>query len=307
MLIKATSLIVYILCLFGAPGSVPASSQNNPRIIPLPDLLRPRALYIDQERFYIFEHSSVSIYNRKTVSLISKFGKRGEGPGEFKTNPDFHIRGEVLRDRLLIFSPNKISYYKKDGTLIEERTHSLPGTVYRLGKKFVTINQVPDNEKYVAYYLIDSNYKKIKELSRFLFPIVFGKEWHCFIPYSYPRHYKDYIFFSGGADFEIKGFDDSGKNVYTIRKNYTRMKVTKERIANFHRYFRTDHPNNVMYDRFKNWFKFPKHLPALKNFLVSGGRVYAQTYKQNENKEYEVFIFKLDGKMIQIPLPSCFR
>jgi hypothetical protein len=52
--------------------------------VELPDLLDPAAIHVDGNRMYITEHATIYIYSTKDYHLIKKFGRRGEGPKEFK-------------------------------------------------------------------------------------------------------------------------------------------------------------------------------------------------------------------------------
>ena len=50
------------------------------------ELSRPSMFLVEFERIYILEDATVYIYSLKNKNLIKKFGKAGEGPGEFKYN-----------------------------------------------------------------------------------------------------------------------------------------------------------------------------------------------------------------------------
>ena len=80
------------------------------------ELLKPSRIYLDHDRIFITERTKVNIYSLKDYKLIGTFGQKGEGPGEFRI--PFYIH--PLKDRLMIDTPGKISYFTKDGKLIGE-------------------------------------------------------------------------------------------------------------------------------------------------------------------------------------------
>jgi hypothetical protein len=47
------------------------------------EFTNPYESQVDVDRFYISEDTSIYIYSLKDYKLIKKFGKKGEGPGEF--------------------------------------------------------------------------------------------------------------------------------------------------------------------------------------------------------------------------------
>ena len=56
-------------------------------VTPLPDINKPGFVYLDKKQMYVTEDTSIYIYSLNDLKLIKKFGKRGEGPQEFKTYP----------------------------------------------------------------------------------------------------------------------------------------------------------------------------------------------------------------------------
>ena len=52
--------------------------------IVLPEIMQPSDLIVDGNHLYILDKDySISMYNIPSFKLVKKFGKRGEGPGEF--------------------------------------------------------------------------------------------------------------------------------------------------------------------------------------------------------------------------------
>ena len=93
-----------------------SASVTGEVIATLPDLLNPTGLVIEDENMYITQDITVYIYSLKDFKLKKKFGKKGEGPQEFNQFAAI----TPLKDKLLINSMSKISYYTKDGEYINE-------------------------------------------------------------------------------------------------------------------------------------------------------------------------------------------
>ncbi|MCP4146649.1 MAG: hypothetical protein GY757_02765, partial [bacterium] len=54
------------------------------QVFPLPDLEKPDSITVSNDRLYFTDRGSVSVYNLNDMKLLFKFGRTGEGPGEFK-------------------------------------------------------------------------------------------------------------------------------------------------------------------------------------------------------------------------------
>ena len=57
------------------------------RVAELPQLIKPNAICVDNSRVYITQEKKVFVYTLDPFKLKTRFGKKGEGPGEFKWNP----------------------------------------------------------------------------------------------------------------------------------------------------------------------------------------------------------------------------
>ena len=87
-------------------------------IATLDEVMKPTAIEIDDQNLYVVEGTSVYIYSLKDFKLVKKFGKKGEGPKEFKM---MITRIITQKDDLLINSFGKISFYSKNGKFIKEK------------------------------------------------------------------------------------------------------------------------------------------------------------------------------------------
>ena len=106
----------------------------------LPDLINPTGIHVDGGRIFITEESSVAIYSADDLRLLKKFGRRGEGPGEFKYPPYLIPQAS----HLLILNFDRIFNYSLEGELLEER--KIP-----LNYNYWIFPLLPVGEKYIGF------------------------------------------------------------------------------------------------------------------------------------------------------------
>ena len=54
------------------------------QVIPLPDINKPSIIKIGQDKLFVAEQYIVKLISLNTFKTMSVFGRRGEGPGEFR-------------------------------------------------------------------------------------------------------------------------------------------------------------------------------------------------------------------------------
>ena len=131
-----------------------------PEIVPLPGLGKPNSITLDENHIYIADWGYISIYALKDFHLEKKFGKRGEGPGEFFLNDmdNFGLGIMVEPDYILVNSVSKISYFTKKGEFTrEKRVKGISGQqcFKPFGKKLIGYNRAWDqkfHETEINYY-----------------------------------------------------------------------------------------------------------------------------------------------------------
>jgi hypothetical protein len=86
------------------------------KIAGFPEVMKPRTICIDGDELFITEGSTVSVYCLETFILKHKFGKKGEGPGEFKNRPMI----KVLKDSIFVSTMDKMAWFSREGKLTRE-------------------------------------------------------------------------------------------------------------------------------------------------------------------------------------------
>jgi hypothetical protein len=284
------------------------------KLADLPDLMKPQRMVLDGSQLYIVEETSIYIYSLKDYKLIKKFGKTGEGPGEFKVNP-FGGPGLVPVDvsqQLLVNSYGKLSYFTKDGIYIKELKIP-PFTVLRpIKDNFIGSGYIVDQKRQevkLCIILFDSNLNKIKQLYQSDVTInVQAVKDLPFDPIAYKVH-QEKIFIPDTKDgFIIRVFDSNGKEIYQIKKDYTHLKVDdayKKRILDW---YKNESPVKNLWEQIKDTIKFKSDFPPIKDITVDSDKIYVFTYKK-QNDLSECIILDLEGKeqkRVFLPLPPDF-
>ena len=74
----------------------------------LTEVLKPDNISIFEDDLFVAEGSTFYIYSLKDLQLKKKFGRKGEGPGEILSVPNFPTRIHGFSDYVLVEGINKI-------------------------------------------------------------------------------------------------------------------------------------------------------------------------------------------------------
>jgi hypothetical protein len=280
-------------------------SSGETRIVPL-DLYKPFRIRSDGEKIFIGQEAVIYIYSAKDYRLLTQFGKAGEGPQEFKLFPEFSPDFDIHTDTLVAYSIGKVSFFTKEGKFLEEKKVKSGGhhQYYRklgnrlLGERF---QRDSDGTMYKTVTIFDGNLNPVKEVFRYKNIAQPGKQYNpiergLYLPNFYIHDRKIFI---GGEVYvdTIHVFDTAGSALYTIKPKLDRVKFTDADKKGFIESFAL-YPE--LYQQLKNRFKYPDYFPLWQNFIVTGNRIYVQTYKRNrEDTGNEVAIFTLTGELLK--------
>jgi beta-lactamase regulating signal transducer with metallopeptidase domain len=298
------------------------------RIIPMPDVIEPFTLVVYNDKIIIPEGTHISIFSQGNFHLEKKFGRRGEGPGEFSYPP--HIT--AFPDRLLANTMGKLIHYSYDGDFVKETKIIIPynyGTwpLLPVGKNYVGFPMEIEKTNQGTIQLrhngrlYDHEFNPVKQLCEGIPPLVppppppprAGTQ-----PRPIPKQdfnvipeYVDYAIFDekifladNRKGLYIAVFDQQGNLLYEINREYKTLKVPQEyKEAYMER--QQALPNWESLDRQFN-FKFKEKFPAFFSFKVVDNKIYVTTYAKKDDK-YEVVVMDLEGKILKrsfsFPLP----
>ena len=281
-----------------------------------PELIQPFSVLIKQDRLYIADGPVVYIHSMKDFSLLKKFGKAGEGPGEFKVFATIN-RGSVVlslrEDNLMVTSMGRVSFFNLEGQFQEQKTiKSLFGfgIILPFTDHYVGLGAAGDaGEQFFTLNFYDPNFNKGQELIRIIAfqggksinPVTIG----ILPPLSTENNRIYFLDYQG----TIHMFDQEGEKLREIRlsqieKNYSPLKMTEDRKEKYIQYFLSDPRFKPQFERDRNIIQFPKVFPDIRDFRVDDNKIYAVTFREHRNQK-ELIILTREGKFIkkmEVPL-----
>lgn len=274
------------------------------KVVPLPDLLKPELIRLDEDQMYITEGANIYIYSLKDFHLVKKFGKAGEGPQEFMA-----VAGvvgtmwiEIQPDHIFIHTMGKISIFSKQGTFIKEKKINLTYTaaMHPIGNRFVgTGFPTEQGVRYWTTNIYDANLKIIKEIYRYERGFYPDRDINL-LSIKMPEFcvYDQKIFV---ADTEKTGtiyvFDADGKQLYSINPEYEEVEITPEAEKRLRANASAGRRRNF-YEVYKPKIKFPGYFPAMRFMNAADGKLYIMTYKTKEDKT-QFLILTVKGRFLK--------
>lgn len=268
----------------------------------LPEIMKPQYIDVEDNRLYVSEKSSISVFSLETFKLLKRFGRKGEGPGEFQYTPYV----TVCPDYLLVSQLNKIQFFSKEGTFLKEKRkpHILMFMLYPLGNRFVGYTpRYKRGSKTITcvFALLDNDLKSRKDVFTFTEKRLRqgDRKRNAFDRYCLYKVFEDKIFIAdSGKGFFIDVFDADGNRLYEIVKDFEKEKVTDTDKEEYIRRWkqRQEEIGEKPDPRMK--FLFPEYFPAINHFTVNSGKIYAVTYKKRDNKN-EVVVMDLKGTVLK--------
>ncbi len=273
------------------------------QVVPLPDLLNPELVRVDENQMYITEDANIFIYSLKDFRLLKKFGKRGEGPQEFLTGSGVAMMWlEIQADDLFIHTMNKISYFSKQGTFIKEKKINMAfaSVLKPIENRFVGVGFPSEKGiRYWTFNIYNSNLEKIKEIYRYERAFYPDRDINLLgIKRSDFCVYDKKIFV---ADTEKTGiiyvFDLNGSQLYSIKPDYEKVEITPPVEKRLRENFSTGSSRDF-YEAYKHKIKFPEYFPALRFMVAADGKLYIMTYKTTDDKT-QFLIYTTPGKFLE--------
>lgn len=266
----------------------------------LEEVNEPKTLNVSGDKLIISESETILIYSLSEKKLIKKFGKNGEGPGEFKLGHGAgNLKIDIIGDQLVVNSGGKLSWFTINGEFLKEK--KIPPMSYIIPFKENYIGNctspVKRNFPSLSVCLFDKNFKNKDVIFNSNVPVGMGAK--IMIP-SYKfiyRVYKDHIYLAKGKnDIEVGIFTGKSEKSGGFKLKNSGLKIDnkfKERVYDFYK-------NDPVYKNYWNYMKqnmfFPEYFPGLKDMRINNDKIYIQTYKLTDNK-FEWIITDLKGKV----------
>jgi len=276
----------------------------------LPEVIKPAAIAVEGNHVFITEGTSIHIYSLNPFKYIKKFGKEGEGPGEFLRTP-YLI---PFPDHLFIINPAKLMFFSKDGVF--QREIKLPFHYF-----YQNYPLLPVKGNYAGFQL-----KRVEGKLKFVYVGKIYDQDYRFLKQFYmgnspslpppPRAGTKPV----KVDFDVIGeclefavdddkifvadsrkglfisvFNHNGNLLYEINKKYEKIKVTSAFKENFMKEQKESEDWDQLKMRFN--FSFKEYYPAFFTFKIRDHKIYVITYEKKEGK-YTVKVMDLKGNIL---------
>ncbi|MGD2088799.1 MAG: 6-bladed beta-propeller [Candidatus Aminicenantes bacterium] len=288
------NVVLIVLLLVFTPGKAG-------EVITLPGLNRPDQISIDKDHIYICDKEKIHIFALKDYQLVTSFGKRGEGPGEFRFRIDIAINTQT--DDIIVESQGKLSFFTKKGQLIKEIRLTGAGGCRPLGNGFVATSRTfIENSRYSTLNFFNEKLEKTGEIYKSIIQPGGKKIRFLGTTWEYITC-KDKVFICAKKDFVVDVIDKTGKMLFSIKRDYERIKIDRSFVNNFFAWVKKNRPPR-MYAQMKRMFEFPDYMPAIYDIVIDKDILYIITYKRKREMN-EVFLYTTEGKFIKtldIPL-----
>jgi len=284
-------LFIFIVCNITLAG----------KIVPLPELLKPISIQLDNSQIYITEGTTIYIYSLDNFKLVKKFGKDGEGPQEFKILPQLPLIINVSTNRIMVNSLGKVSYFTKNGEFINEEKVKA-GFVFNLipmGKYLAGQGVSQENNiRYRSINIYDRELNKIKEVCKvednFQGPGQGFKVVHTAFSH---QTMGNLLFVAQSKDFIINVYNQKGTERSFITMDYELVNFTQKDKDNINEYIETDASIKQFSELLKP-IRYPDEFPAIFTIYSVDQKLYVMTWKR-VNQQNEFFVFDKDGKLIK--------
>jgi hypothetical protein len=84
---------LYLLFLIIITGGVLLKAEN---VHPLPEIMKPNIIAVNENKLYISNQYSIIVYSLDDFSVLHRFGRKGDGPLEFRFLPFLYVFDEKL-------------------------------------------------------------------------------------------------------------------------------------------------------------------------------------------------------------------
>jgi phage regulator Rha-like protein len=268
----------------------------------LPEIKTPSRMVVAGNQLYIRDMTTIYLYSMDNFKLLKKFGRTGNGPGEFKYPPAIRVYPEYLS--LQDIGHNKISFFFRDGVFKNEmKAPEDVADIYQVDGNYIGTYSSIEPESLITWKninLYDKDLKQIKELFKWQ-----GQESIYFSKGNNKKHdwevIKDYLGYDSEKDriyladtrkgFFITVYDNKGNKIYDIKKEYKKRAVT----AQFKKKYKEDMEKAGLSKNLT--FVFRDFFPAFEKFAVKNGKIYVWTYKKRTG--CELIILDLHGNFLK--------
>lgn len=270
----------------------------------LHELINPEHLQVANRQFYVTQGTEVFIYSLANFKLQKKFGKQGEGPGEFLPFPlptRSSLRLVICPNQLVISSVGKLSFFSLQGEFKKEkRSKATIGRFKPVGNYFTGFNfEIENNTNFIAVNLYDDEMNKIKQVYRFLHfhqnnsyvdVVLAGVDYFDKV---YTRQKK--IIISGDDDC-LHVFDHQGNPLKKIALKVKPARITDAHKTSYHEFYRTDPRFKSAYEMYRHQASFNEYFPLFRRIFFDREKIIIVTFNRKPGISETIFT-DIEGKL----------
>lgn len=282
------------------------------KLADLPDLVQPRRIHVHGERFYIATKQTICLYSMRDYKRVKTFGKKGEGPGEFKWRP-------MLRpapDCVLIEDHDKIMRFSLDGVHQSDiRKPSRMFLIHPVGRNYVAIASKYNKETHRIrsdINLYDGKLELLKVISKgaderpSVFKIGQRMDVHPLPHAQSPTIHGNRIYLPDTTKgFHITVYDDQGIRLYAINRPHKKRKVPQKFKDDFLRKAK-EKPNWEQVKDIAN-FVYPEYYPAFSGIRANDGKLYVSLFGDDEAYRNLLVLDLKGAELGRLKLPKKYR
>jgi len=271
----------------------------------LAEAIAPETITISGTELYLVDKSRILVFSLKDHRLLRIIGGPGDGPGELKPAGFWYHTATVLRDDVFVDGFDKIIRFSKDGRFLDERKKPLGlGRTIPVGGNFAGVDMDfrEQDVQYQRLLLLDANGKILRELARQRSPVQSVSRETDMIPdvLTFATWQGRIYVERSPQGFLFDVFDSGGAFLYRIEKNIERIALTKDLEKAAVDALEADpFVRRIGFEEFQRLSRLirPKTLPAIRDFAVADGKIYARTFRTRDGRE-EWRVLGLDGRML---------
>lgn len=288
-------------------------SLHAEKIASFPNVINPQIMESDGEQLYILDGINIHITSMKDFSSIKTFGKKGEGPGEMMVQNDLPLSIQIHEEHILVSSFNKLAYFSKNtGEFIREmKLPFLNIQIVPLKKNFAAIKFIRKNDgtSKMGVILYNQKLEEIKTLFEAELLNDQGKG-KIAVPVStiYMRNFSDILYvYNPLEEFVIHRFDSGGNRLKSLTMPYEKIRPSENYKKETIEWLKLQPTFKQAPERVFQMLYFLDYLPVMKDFIIKDNKIFAHTYKSNQDMA-EFFILDLKGNILQkVFLPDAKR
>ena len=98
--------------------------KKGKKLATLKEVVDATSMEIIGDELFVLDEVVVYVYSLKDFKLLRKFGRKGNGPGEFVYYPISPVMMDLYDGKLILSRFNKVAIYSKSGKLLKEKIFS---------------------------------------------------------------------------------------------------------------------------------------------------------------------------------------